>query len=81
MGYFKMSGKYPISKQLLSMRDKEKDIGVAIKLMNFPEIPQWELFDCLSCLRTLETSMGDVFIALKLLFIKFNGSKSGTGSS
>ena len=34
-----------ISKQLLKTLDNENEIGVAIMLMNFPEIPQWEIID------------------------------------
>ena len=41
----KKSGKWPISKQLLKTLDNENEIGVAIMLMNFPEIPQWEILD------------------------------------
>ena len=77
----KISGKCPISKQLLNNLDKLKEIGVAIMLMKRPEIPQWEKFDFLSCLRILETSMGDVFILDKLHEIESIGSSSGTGSS
>ena len=62
----KTSGKWPISKQLLKTLDKENEIGVAIMLMNFPEMPQCEIVDFLSCLKTLDTSMGDVLIELRL---------------
>ena len=43
----KISGKCPISKQLLNTLDKLKEIGVAIMLMKRPEIPQWEKLDFL----------------------------------
>ena len=39
---FQMSGKCPISNILLKRRDIEKDMGVEIRLINFPEIPQWK---------------------------------------
>ena len=37
-------------------------MGVAMMLTNLPEMPQWEELDFLSCLNTLETSIGEVFI-------------------
>ena len=46
--------------------------------MNFPEIPQWEELDFLSCLRIFDTSIGDVFIEVILLWIESNGSNKGT---
>ena len=63
----KISGKWPISKQLLKTLDSENKIGVAMTFMNFPEMPQWELFDFLSCLKTFDTSMGEVFMLLRLV--------------
>ena len=76
----KMSGKWPISKQLLKTLDNENEIGVAIMLMNLPEIPQWELLDFLSCLKTLDTSMGDVFIEFRLEDTLSFWGRIGTGS-
>ena len=70
----KMSGKCPISKQLLNILDKLNEIGVAIMFMKRPDIPQWEKFDFFSCLRTLETSIGDVFMLDKLHEIESIGS-------
>ena len=55
----KMSWKRPILQQLLNILDKLYEIGVEIRLI---EIPQWEKFDFITCLRTLETSIGDVFM-------------------
>ena len=49
-------------------------------LMNFPEIPQWEILDFLSCLKTLDTSMGDVFIEFRLEDTLSFGGRIGTGS-
>ena len=49
--------------------------------MNLPEIPQWEELDFLNCLRILETSIGDVFIEVMLLWMESIGSNGGTGSS
>ena len=40
-----VSSTWPFSKQLLKTLDSENKIGVAMIFMNFPEIPQWELFD------------------------------------
>ena len=49
-------------------------------LMNFPEIPQWEILDFLSCIITLDTSMGDVFIEFKLEDTFSFVGRIGTGS-
>ena len=72
---------WPISKQLLKTLDSENKIGVAMTFMNFPEMPQWELFDFLSCLKTFDTSMGEVFMLLRLVKTKLMMGKIGTGSS
>ena len=37
---FQIVGKCPISNKLLKSLDIENDIGVEMKLKNFPEIPQ-----------------------------------------
>ena len=42
---FQISGKWPISKRLLKSLDIEKEIGVEIKLRNFPGIPQCDRCD------------------------------------
>ena len=76
----KISGKWPISKQLLKTLDNENEIGVAIIFMNFPEMPQWKLFNFLSGLKTFDTSMGDVFMLLRLVETEFVMGKIGTGS-
>ena len=62
----KISGKYPISKQLLNTLERLNEIGVAMILMNLPEIPQCDEFDFFSCLSTLETSIGEVLMLPKL---------------
>ena len=49
--------------------------------MNFPEMPQWELFDFLSCFKTFDTSMGEVFMLLRLVKTELMMGKIGTGSS
>ena len=58
---FQMSGKSPISKRMLNRRDIEKDMGVEIRLINFPGIPQWEKCDFLIFLISFPNSKGLVF--------------------
>ena len=61
--------------------DSENAIGVAMIFMNFPKIPQWELFDFFRCLKTFDTSMGEVFMLLRLVKTELFMGKIGTGSS
>ena len=58
---FQMSGESTISKRLLNRRDIEKDMGVEIRLINFPGIPQQEKCDFLIFLISFPNSKGLVF--------------------
>ena len=71
-----ISGKCLVSKQLVIILDKLNEIRVAIifKKKKRLDIPQWEKFDFFSCLRTLETSIREVFMLDKLHEIKSIGS-------
>ena len=63
---FQISGKWPISNKLLNNLDNEKDIGVEMKCINFPGMPQCDKYDCLIFLIILATSIGEVFKVFKL---------------
>ena len=75
-----MSGKCPISNKLLKSFDIEKEIGVAINERNFPDIPQWEIWDFFIFLISFPISKGLVFILAKGATF-YNGSRWGAGSS
>ena len=59
---FQMSGKWPSSNKLLNSLDKENDIGVEIKWINLPGMPQCDKYDCLIFLIILATSIGEVCV-------------------
>ena len=61
----KISGKCPISNKLLKSLDIENEMGVDNKLINFPDIPQYERLDFLIFLIILPTSKGLLFIAFR----------------
>ena len=77
---FQVSGKCPTSNKSLNNQDKEKEIGVEIRWINFPGIPQCDKWDFLIFLIILATSSGDVFTILRGV-IPSVFSKTGTGSS
>ena len=62
---FHKCGKWPTSKRLLKSLDIENEMGVEIKLINFPGIPHSENCDFLMCLANFATSIGDVFKTFK----------------
>ena len=55
---FQIVGKCPISNKLLKSLDIENDIGVEMKLKNFPEIPQWDWNDFFIFLINFPISIG-----------------------
>ena len=75
-----MSGKCPISKKLLNILYKGKEIGVAINAMNFPGTPQCDELDFFMSRHNLATSIGDVFIFDNFSKMSSFGGKSGAGS-
>ena len=48
--------------------------------MNFPGTPQWDELDFFMSRQSLATSIGDVFMLDKFLFMSCLGGKSGAGS-
>ena len=77
---FHISGKRPISNKLLNNLDIEKEMGVAIRLRNFPEIPQCEMWDFFKFLIIFPISNGLV-LRLDKVGIFANFSRFGAGSS
>ena len=77
---FYKCGKWPTSKRLLKSLDIENEMGVEIKLINFPGIPHSENCDFLMCLANFATSIGDVFKTFKG-GIPYFFSRIGIGSS
>ena len=75
----KISGKYPISKILLNILYKGKDIGVANKAINLPGTPQCDEVDFFMSQHNFATSIGDVFIVSNLSKMLFLGGKFGAG--
>ena len=76
----KISGKYPISKRLLNILYKGKDIGVAINAMNFPGTPKWDELDLFMSRHNFATSIGDAFTFENFTKISSLGGKFGAGS-
>ena len=58
----------------------EKDIGVEIREINFPGIPQYEEHDGFRALIIFAVSSGEVLIESNIGTLSFNG-KIGTSSS
>ena len=58
---FHKHGKCPTSKRLLNSLDIEKDMGVEMRLINFPGIPHSDSWDFFMVLVNFATSIGDVF--------------------
>ena len=65
--------------KLLKSFDIENDINVAIKEINFPDIPQWEMWDFFKFLISLPTSNGLVIIVANDGMLS-NLSRLGAGS-
>ena len=53
---------------------------MALMLINLPEMPQWDELDFVSCLSTLESSIGELLMLLKLDVIESVWAKKGTSS-
>ena len=63
---FQILGKWPSLKRLLNSLERENDIGVDIRDINLPGIPQCDKYDCFSALVIFAVSRGDVFIISKI---------------
>ena len=67
MSSLKMSGNWPLSKQLLNILDRLDDMGIAMIFINFPEMQQWDEFDFYYYWRRIiETWIGEVLMAAGL---------------
>ena len=75
-----ISGKCPISKILLNILYKGKEIGVANKAINFPGTPQCDELDFFISRHNFATSIGDVLMLSSLSKMSFLGGKFGAGS-
>ena len=77
---FHILGKWPISNKLLKSLDIENEIGVEIRLINLPGIPQYDMCDFFKFLIILPNSKGLVFSEFKGETFSFC-SRLGAGSS